>query len=178
MTLELIPENDARLHASCEVWDFKTDGSPKDLTDSMMELMKTAKGVGLSANQVGVMKRVFVMGVPGDYRVLVNPQLVSLSDKMLTEQEGCLSFPDLWMKITRPAGCIMKYQDVDGEEHERPMTGLEARIALHEYHHLQGKTFDQVAGKVTLSQAKERRAKFQKKRSRIADRLKASFLPK
>ena len=88
--------------------------------------------------------------------------IVSISDERVMDLEGCLSFPELWMKVKRPAGVVVRYQDVTGKEIEDTLMGLQSRVFLHEYDHLIGITFDQRVGDLTLKMAKDKRKKFLK----------------
>lgn len=149
-------------------WDFETDGDIESLIKDMGKFMIENGGVGLAAPQLGIMKRVFIMGNFTKLVACINPKIISLNEERVADLEGCLSFPDLFMKVKRPSGCTVSYQNVTGETIERELTGLESRVFLHEYDHLLGITFDQRVGDVTLKLAKERRSKDRKKKSREA----------
>ena len=168
--MELLKENDPALLEVSTPWDFEVDGSPEELVKEMMKVMIENGGVGLAAPQVGIAKRVFIMGNFTKMVACINPKIEPLTDeglhRVVTELEGCLSFPDLFMKIKRPASFIVLYQNIKGEIIERELTGMEARVYLHEYDHLHGTTFDQRAGALTLTLAKERRKKEAKKAAR------------
>jgi len=160
--LELLKENDPQLLEVSEPWDFEDDGDPAQLVHDMVELLGRHGGVGLAAPQCGVKKRLFLMGVPENFTVCINPMIVSISDERVMDLEGCLSFPELWMKVKRPAGVVVRYQDVTGKEIEDTLMGLQSRVFLHEYDHLIGITFDQRVGDLTLKMAKDKRKKFLK----------------
>jgi len=160
--LELLKENDPQLLEVSEPWDFEVDGDPAQLVHYMVELLGLHGGVGLAAPQCGVKKRLFLMGVPENFTVCINPMIVSISDERVMDLEGCLSFPELWMKVKRPAGVVVRYQDVTGKEIEDTLMGLQSRVFLHEYDHLIGITFDQRVGDLTLKMAKDKRKKFLK----------------
>jgi len=160
MTLELLKENDPQLLEVSEPWDFEVDGDPSQLVTYMKEVMADHGGIGLSAIQCGVKKRVFIMGTIDNFVVCINPAIVAISDERVLDQEGCLSFPELWMKVKRPAGVSVKYQTVSGKEVEDTLMGFQARIFLHEYDHGLGITFDQRVGDLTLKMATEKRKKW------------------
>ena len=160
--LELLKENDPRLNEVSEPWDFEVDGDPAQLVHYMVDLLGARGGVGLAAPQCGVKKRIFLMGVPENFTVCINPMIVSISDERVMDLEGCLSFPELWMKVKRPAAVVVKYQTVSGEEVETSLFGMQSHIFLHEYDHLIGITFDQRVGDLTLKMAKDKRKKFLK----------------
>jgi peptide deformylase len=164
--MELLKENSRDLSEVSAEWDFEVDGSPEEIVKEMMKFMINNGGVGLAAPQVGISKRIFIMGNFTKMVACINPKVVSLSEDRIADLEGCLSFPDLFMKVKRPVTCIVQYQDVKGEVIERELAGLESRVFLHEYDHLIGITFDQRVGDLTFKMAKERRTKDQKKKSR------------
>ena len=90
----------------------------EDLIDSM----KNYQGIGLSANHIGIMERVFVMYSNVKEREIIacfNPQILSVSDKKVLMDEGCLSYPGLWLKVSRPDGVEVSYEDENGELHKK-----------------------------------------------------------
>ena len=117
----------------------------KDLVSDMTDTLRKARGLGLAAVQVGVPKRVFLvdlsaLDVRETLRVFINPEIVSTSGEVELE-EGCLSFPDLYQKIVRPAKVTVRALDAEGKSFEMTAEGLAARAILHEYDHLEGKLF-------------------------------------
>lgn len=168
MTLELLPENHPQLLEVSEEWDFEVDGDPTELVTEMSKFMTANGGVGLAAPQLGIKKRIFIMGNFTKLVACINPKIVSLSEDRVNDMEGCLSFPDLFMKVKRPANCLVQYYNTDGIQIERELTGLEARVFLHEYDHLIGITFDQRVGNLTMKMAKDRRKKEAKKLTRAS----------
>ena len=134
----------------------------EDLIDSM----KNFKGIGLSANQIGFMERVFVMYSNVKEREIIacfNPKILSVSNKKVLMDEGCLSYPGLWLKVKRPDGIEVEYEDKNGEMQHQAMFGLECRIFLHEYDHMEGTNFTQKVSKIKLNRALKRRSKMVKK---------------
>jgi len=134
----------------------------KVLVEDMFETMYAAPGIGLAAIQVGVPKRVLVidlqepdedaepitdddgnerMAVKNDPRVFVNPEIVDPANDMSTYNEGCLSVPEVYADVDRPATCTVRYQDVDGNAHEEHLDGLLATCLQHEMDHLEGILF-------------------------------------
>lgn len=166
MNLQLLEENNPQLLEVSEEWDFRLDGSPEELVRAMSKFMTDNGGVGLAAPQLGIKKRIFIMGNFTKLVACINPKIVSLSEERINDFEGCLSFPDLFMKVKRPASVVVHYNTVSGELVERELTGLESRVFLHEYDHLIGITFDQRVGDLTLKMAKDKRKKELKKLSR------------
>jgi peptide deformylase len=161
--MELLPENHPQLLEVSEEWDFEVDGSPENLVKEMSIFMTNNGGVGLAAPQLGIKKRIFIMGNFIKLVACINPKIVSLSEERDHDLEGCLSFPDLFMKVKRPASATVQYNTVNGELVERELTGMEARVFQHEFHHLSGITFDQIVPSVTLRLAKEKRKSSRKK---------------
>ena len=159
MNLELLKENDPQLLEVSEEWDFEVDGSPEELVKAMTKALTDNGGVGLAAPQCGVSKRIFIMGNFVKLVVCINPKMIDLSEQREADIEGCLSFPNLWLKVRRPSKCTVQYQDVSGEAIERELSGLEARVFLHEYDHLLGVTFNQRVGELSVRMAKEKRKK-------------------
>lgn len=163
MELKLLEENNTQLLEISEEWDFRLDGDPSELIKEMAKVMFTQGGIGLAAPQCGVKKRIFIMGNPEELIACINPKVVALSEERATSQEGCLSFPNLWINVKRPSTVKVSYQNVLGEETEIELDGLHARVFLHEFDHLMGVTFDQRASILGLAMAKDRRKKKQKK---------------
>jgi peptide deformylase len=109
------------------------------LVDRMKELMKDANGVGLAANQVGVLRRVFVFSPEDDVvAVVVNPKLARKSDEADTDDEGCLSMQGIAIPVERPVSIRIEGRDERGKEVSFDLEGLSARIAQHELDHLDG----------------------------------------
>lgn len=144
--VKLIPDSDPVLHKPPAKYDFEKHGSTAYLFANVLyEKMKEFGGVGLSANQVGVDASVFVIGVE-DVRIDVfNPEVVASYGES-DYNEGCLSYKGVYLSLKRPERIEVKFQNASGELQERVYTGLTARIFLHEYDHMQGKTMkDQVS---------------------------------
>jgi len=117
----------------------------KDLVSDLSDTLRKAKGLGLSAVQIGVLKRVFIVDLSAVeltefLRVFINPEIVRTSEEIELE-EGCLSFPGIYQKITRPAKVTIRATDQDGNEFEITGSGMAARAYLHEFDHLEGKLF-------------------------------------
>ena len=127
------------------VTDF--DDSVRRLADDMLETMRAAAGVGLAANQVGVLRRLFTWEMPSDrggdgsFGAVVNPEVAETSEELEEGEEGCLSFPGLFYPTSRPLRARITGQDVHGEQLEMTGEGMLARILLHEIDHLNGILF-------------------------------------
>ena len=92
-----------------------------------------------------------------------NPKIVTQSDTKILMDEGCLTYPGLWLKVKRPDGIEVEYEDKNGEMQHQAMFGLECRIFLHEYDHMEGTNFTQKVSKIKLNRALKRRSKMVKK---------------
>ena len=122
------------------------DDDLRHLLDDMLETMYAAPGVGLAAVQVGVPKRVLVIDVSRDDEprqplCLVNPEIVWASDDDATYEEGCLSLPDQFADVARPASVRVRHLDRNGKRQELEATGLLAVCVQHEMDHLEGVLF-------------------------------------
>ena len=111
------------------------------LADDMHETMREASGVGLAANQVGVLRRLFTWSTGDEHGTCVNPQVLETSEEEQEGEEGCLSFPGLFYPTVRPLRARLRAYDVHGEPFEREGEGLLARVFLHEIDHLNGILF-------------------------------------
>jgi len=128
--------------------------SLKQLAQDMLETMHAYNGVGLAGPQIGVMQRILVAEIPlpddpdteahphaGQPFVLVNPELIKTSDELDEGQEGCLSIPTWYGLVSRPTWVEVKAQDIEGKKVKLKVSGLMARIFLHEMDHLNGVLF-------------------------------------
>jgi peptide deformylase len=118
----------------------------KTLVEDMFETMYEAPGIGLAAIQIGVPKRVIVMDLakkdePKEPRVFINPQLLWRSEERRIYEEGCLSIPEFYEEVERPATVRVKFLDVTGAEQELEASGLLATCLQHEIDHLDGVLF-------------------------------------
>ncbi len=122
-----------------------TDDLIKNIKD-MFDTMRNASGIGLAANQVGLTNSLFVIdlkGVDGYEKfkpiVMINPEIILISEEKVVQEEGCLSLPYLRAEVERPKFIKVKYLDADENEKEIEASDLFARVILHEYDHLIGK---------------------------------------
>lgn len=118
----------------------------RQLMDNMLETMYAAPGIGLAAPQVGVLKRVIVLDVAGEDEPpkalrMANPEIIWVSDDDAEYNEGCLSVPDHYADVVRPAACTIKYLDENNKAQELSASGLLATCIQHEIDHLQGVLF-------------------------------------
>jgi peptide deformylase len=124
----------------------QVDASIRKLMDDMLETMYHAPGIGLAAPQVGVLKRVIVLDLaregeePQPLRI-ADPEIVWVSEEDATYNEGCLSVPEHYADVVRPAACRVRYLDQDNKQQEIAAEGLLATCLQHEIDHLDGVLF-------------------------------------
>ena len=143
--LPVIVAPDARLKVKCEPVG-EVDSDVRTLMDDMMESMHAADGIGLAASQVGVSRRVIVVDVThsdpeSTALAMADPEIVSASDELMTNEEGCLSLPEHYAEVTRPAAIRVRYLDRDNEIRELDAQGILATCIQHEMDHLDGVLF-------------------------------------
>jgi len=143
--LPILTAPDARLKAKAKPVE-RVDESVRQLMDDMLETMYAAPGIGLAAPQVGVGKRVIVLdlakdGEPPTPLKLANPEIVWASDEDAVFEEGCLSVPEHYAEVARPAAVRIRYLDYDDEIREMEASGLLATCLQHEMDHLDGILF-------------------------------------
>jgi peptide deformylase len=133
---------DQRLRAVADPIE-KIDDGIKQLAQDMLDTMYEAPGIGLAAPQIGELKRIVVMdlakeGETPEPLVMVNPEILRYSDETVTTEEGCLSIPELYYDVERPAEVTVRYTDLDGKTIERDATDRLAICIQHELDHLDG----------------------------------------
>ena len=143
--LPIIIAPDPRLKAKSAAV-AKVDDATRKLMDDMLETMYAAPGIGLAAIQVGVRKRIIVLdaareGEPKQPMLLVNPEIVWAADEDQIVEEGCLSFPEQFAEVARPAAIRVRYLDYYGDLREIEASGLLAVCIQHEMDHLEGVLF-------------------------------------
>jgi len=109
------------------------------MADEMLLVMHASNGIGLAAPQVGINKRLMVFSLSDNGKdiALVNPSILSTAEEVETEEEGCLSFPQINGEVTRPAWVEVQYQSLTGEKFKQRFKNFEARVFQHEFDHLQ-----------------------------------------
>ena len=152
-----------------ENWSF--DNPKKDINEFVKELidaMWSHSGLGISANQLGHSYRVFAMRgeTKKDSIVCFNPEIKDFSPEMNTMEEGCLSLPDVFARVVRPAHVAISYLNQDGKEEGQLASGMTARVFQHELDHLVGILFTDRLGKLTRERAFEKARKIKKFRAR------------
>jgi peptide deformylase len=158
MNLELVPESATVLHEECLQFDFANPPyDPKELAQALHDKMISQDGLGLSANQVGIPYRVFVMRTGDEPFAIFNPKIVDVSDKEIPMKEGCLSYPLLFLSVKRPDSVRIRFQNEEGETRTEKFIGMTARIAQHEFDHMLGKVYTQKASAFETQRAMRKR---------------------
>ena len=171
--LKLIPPTDPRVQSAIAPFndDMLKDEDVKnrqELSDAMFETMKKYGGIGLSANQVGLPFNMFVLGDHPEVEknlkmTCFNPMIISSSVEEETMKEGCLTFPFVFLSITRPRKVVVKYEDENGDLKEGSLDGMISRVFQHEYDHMLGKTFVDGISKLKLDMAYKKAEKMMSK---------------
>jgi peptide deformylase len=162
---------DPRLKKPCAPVAAVTD-EVRALGADMLSTMYAAPGIGLAAPQVGVLSRVIVMDcvkdpeLPARPMVLLNPEVIWASDEMNTYDEGCLSIPDQYAEVDRPAVVTVRWMDLDGATQEETFDGLWATCVQHEIDHLNGKLFIDYLGPLKRQMITRRMEKLKRERAR------------
>lgn len=176
--LKLVPENDPILDEVMPEFDFSNPPTdPVELASRLVETCIYHKGLGLSANQCGLRYRVFVMGSGNDYVAHFNPKIVRESVEKVHMEEGCLSYPLLFVHITRPESITVEYQDYKGETKKAIYTGITARCFQHELDHMCGIRYTARAKPLALQTAKKKKDKLVKRYRKANERLAARVRP-
>ena len=171
--LKLIPPRDPRVQSAIAPFNddmLKDEGfkDRKELTEAMFSTMKKYGGIGLTCNQVGLPFNMFVLGdhpeiEKGLKMTCFNPMIISSSVEEETMKEGCLTFPFVFLNITRPRKVVVKYEDENGDLKEGSLDGMISRVFQHEYDHMLGKTFVDGVSKMKLDMAYKKAEKMMKK---------------
>ena len=139
---------------------------PEQLAQQLAETMILHNGVGLAAPQVGLPLSVFVVGNPNDRETIMamfNPNVVDAMGEDTYLEEGCLTFPGLYIKIKRPQQVRVRFTDMNGETTTTKYTGMTARAIQHEYDHLQGVLFKQKANPIHRDRAMRKYKQLQRR---------------
>ena len=162
---------DPRLKKVCDpVTEIGED--VRTLASDMLATMYDAPGIGLAAPQVGVMKRLLVMDCVKDPALaprplaLLNPEILWRSEDLSVYDEGCLSIPEHYAEVTRPASVTVRWTDLDGAEREETFAGLWATCVQHEIDHLNGKLFIDHIGPLKRQMITRKMAKLKREMAR------------
>ena len=170
---ELVEEATKVLREPTDEFDFKNPPEdPKEVEKNLSEAMERFGGLGLSANQLGLNYRVFVMRTADSgIKAFFNPEITKLSQETELMKEGCLSFPDIYLMIKRPKAIEFDYTDAEGEKHTLQLEGIGARCVQHECDHLNGIIFLQRASRFKIERALKARPKERQKRINYERRM-------
>jgi peptide deformylase len=167
--LDILRYPDPRLHKVARPV-AEVDERIRRLVDDMLETMYGAEGVGLAATQVDVHERVLVIDVSekrDEPIVLINPELIAQSDEMAVAEEGCLSVPEVYDKVSRHARVRVRALDRSGASREFDAEGLLAVAVQHEMDHLLGKVFVEYLSPLKRSRIKTRMLKKTREEARV-----------
>lgn len=173
--LEILTVPDPRLKEVSSPVEGGVTDETRALMDDMLETMYDAPGIGLAAIQIGVPLRVIVMDLAGESeepapRYFVNPEIVETVEETAPYEEGCLSIPDVFGEVHRPARCRVRYLDYDGKLVDEWADGLYAVCIQHEMDHLNGILFIDYLSRLKRQRAvdKVRKAQRQKSKTKAA----------
>ncbi len=144
----------------------------RKLADDMLETMHDAPGIGLAAPQIGILQRLIVMDCAKKDEepqpmALINPEVTWVSDELNTYSEGCLSIPEQYEDVTRPAEVRVRWLDLDGKPQEQKFDGLWATCVQHEIDHLNGKLFIDYLSRIKRSMITKKMVKLKKERAAV-----------
>jgi len=158
--LNLVKEPDPILKQKAEHWDFVKHVDAAVVERDMLEVMKASGGIGLAGNQVGLLRRVFVMRTTdGREFGCFNPWIMFGDNDKIEGNEGCLSFPNLWLKVPRHNKITASYLDSTGKQCIIELEGIDSRCFQHELDHLDGITFTEYVSDLKLSMARKKQRK-------------------
>ena len=162
--MKLVDQFDPILMKKCELFNFDEPVvDPYELSDELQKIRAEGGGIGLAAPQVGINTQVLVIGM-GDFKtegasdynqVFFNPTILSMGDEKTYMEEGCLSFPGLFVKVKRPTDIVMEWWTEEDTRCEEEFKGMTSRILQHEVDHLNGVTFLKRAERYHLQQAQK-----------------------
>jgi peptide deformylase len=162
--MELIYHPNDFLNKEVKTVDLENPGfDPKELKKEMVDFMLEKNGIGLSANQIGLDAKVFVMGDKVENSTIcINPTVLQYTSDTQNDYEGCLSFPNIYMRITRPKEILAEFYDENLEKQTVKITDYSAKCYLHELDHLLGITFKDRASKLKWDMAVKKARKLEK----------------
>ena len=161
---KLLDENHPFLKQPIPEYKSILPSTPMDVLVKRLKMtMKLYGGIGLSANQCGVQSRVFVLGVDDFFIACINPKVIDQSPNLVKENEGCLSFPGLFLNLERPEWIEVEYAEPSGDVVRARLDGITARCYLHELDHMNGVRFVEHAGPTALNVARRKQQKLIKK---------------
>ena len=171
MKLSLVSSNNMILRQKAEDFNFDVVGiyDPKELFESMCELMCKERGIGLAAPQCGIPLNVFIMGNPSEPSSIIsvfNPKIIEDIGTEVYYDEGCLTFPGLFVRMKRNSAIRVRYTNYRNYTDTIKFDGMTARVFLHEYDHLQGILYTNIAKPYHLEKAKRKQKMYVKQKQR------------
>ena len=161
----LVLEDDPILRKRCQPFDFDNpQEDPIKLTEELLNAMEKYEGMGLSACQIGVDLKVFVMRFNGDAIACFNPRITYYSEETTYMREGCLSYPGLYFPVTRSQGINAAYSGKEGDEMSGSFIDISAKIFQHEYDHMLGKLYVEYASAYMMRNARKKQNLWLRKR--------------
>lgn len=158
--MQLVKSDDPILKQVSEPWDFEKDGDAAALEVDMVQAMIENSGIGLAANQIGLNKRVFAIHLKDQVPFcMFNPTIVAYTNDSVEGEEGCLSFPQLFLKVKRYSTVSAEYFDRQGNKCIMELKGIDARCFQHELDHLDGICFTDKISPLKLALAKKKQQK-------------------
>ena len=161
----LILEDDPILRKRCQPFDFDNpQEDPKKLAKELIEAMYKYEGLGLSACQIGVNLKVFVMRFNGEGIACFNPRIEHYSEETTYMREGCLSYPGLFFPVTRSQGINATFSGKEGDEMSASFIDISAKVFQHEYDHMIGKLYLTYASDYMIRNARKKQNLWKRKR--------------
>lgn len=160
--MKLLKYPDDFLNKKVKAVDLENPGfDPVELKKEMVDLMLASNGIGLSANQVGLDAQVFVMGDSVENSTIcINPTVLQYTEETVDDIEGCLSFPNVFVKIKRPKEILAEWYNEKLEKQTVKIEGYSAKCYLHELDHLLGITFKDRVSKLKWNMAEKKAKKY------------------
>ena len=161
----LVLEDDPILKKRGQPFDFDNpQEDPKKLKEELYEAMIKYEGLGLSACQIGIDLKVFVMRFESDVICCFNPRINDYTEETTYMREGCLTFPGLWFPVQRAHGVNVTFANEDGENMSATFVQLTAKVFQHEYDHMLGKLYVEYASDYMVRNARKKQILWQRKR--------------
>ena len=170
MIYTLLEPNHPLLHSPLPEITAETEPEDRvELTNNMAETMKHYGGIGLSANQVGIALRMFVFGDKEHFIPCFNPKILEYGGPDMPIEEGCLTYPGLFVKIYRPEWVTVTFEDENRELHEETFRELLARVFQHESDHMECIDFRSLAGRISLNMPQRKVKRATRKMKKVAE---------
>jgi len=163
----IVPPSHPIFNKKLDPFVFDNKVNTNELAEKMIEMMQKAGAAGLAANQLGLDHRVFVLNTQPHPLVCFNPKIVHYSEKYAVHEEGCLTFPGLFVKIRRPEWIRARFYDTSGLIQTETLNGLTGRAFQHELDHLDGISYMTRAKKIHMDQAKRKQKLIDRKLKRM-----------